>query len=55
MRFQVFGLITTIVEIAGAISVAVGVGLCLGLGAGLIAGGILAIAGSYLVSIGAPE
>ena len=50
-----FGLITTIVEIAGAISIAVGVGLCFGVGAGFIAAGILAIAGSYAASMGATE
>ena len=50
-----FGLITTIIEAIGALCIAVGVGICFGLGAGLIAGGILAIAGSYLASVGAPE
>lgn len=48
-------LISTFVEIAGAIAIAVGVGLCFGLGAGLIAGGILTIAGSYLANLGATE
>ena len=54
-RFQVFGLISTIIEIAGAIAIAVGVGICFGIGAGLIAGGVLAIAGSYLATQGATE
>lgn len=50
-----FGLITTMVEIAGAISIAIGVGICFGLGAGFIAAGVLAIAGSYAATIGATE
>lgn len=50
MRFQVFGLITTVIELVGAILIAVGVGLCFGLGAGLIAAGILILAGSYLAT-----
>ena len=50
-----FGLISTIVEIAGAIAITVGVSLCFGVGAGLIAGGFLAIAGSVLASRGAVE
>ena len=50
-----FGLITTMIEAIGALSISIGVGLCFGLGAGLIAGGILAIAGSYLATVGAPE
>jgi hypothetical protein len=43
------------VEIAGAISIAIGVGICFGLGAGFIAAGVLAIAGSYAATIGATE
>lgn len=50
-----FGLITTIVEIIGAVAISVGVGICFGLGAGLIVSGILAIAGSYFASLGAAE
>lgn len=49
------GLISTIIEITGAISIAVGIGICFGLGAGLIAAGVLAIAGSYLANLGATE
>lgn len=45
-----FGLITTIIELVGAILIAVGVGICFGLGAGLIAAGILILAGSYLAT-----
>lgn len=45
-----FGLITTIIEIAGALLIATGVGLCFGIGAGLIAAGILTIAGSFLAT-----
>lgn len=48
-------LISTIIEIAGAISIALGIGICFGIGAGLIAGGVLAIAGSYLANLGATE
>jgi hypothetical protein len=50
-RFQVFGIITTIVEISGATLIAVGIGLCFGLGAALITGGILILAGSYLATV----
>ena len=50
-----FGLISTIIEIAGALSIAVGVGICFGLGAALITAGILAIAGSFLASRGVAE
>jgi hypothetical protein len=46
----VFGIITTVIEITGALLIATGVGLCFGLGAGLIAAGILAIAGSFLAT-----
>ena len=49
------GLISTIIEIAGAISIAIGIGICFGLGAGLIATGVLAIAGSYFANQGATE
>ena len=50
-----FGIITTIIETVGALLIAIGVGLCFGLGAGLIAGGALAIAGSFLASQGVAE
>lgn len=49
-RFQVFGLITTAIEVIGASLISVGVGICFGLGAALIVGGILIIAGSVLAS-----
>lgn len=45
-----FGLITTAIEILGAISLSVGVGICFGLGAAFIAGGILLLVGSYLAT-----
>lgn len=50
-----FGLITTIIESVGALSIAIGVGLCFGLGAALIVGGALLIAGSFLASRGVSE
>lgn len=50
-----FGLMTTLIEIAGATCIAVGFGICFGFGAGLIVAGILAIAGSYLFTLGAAE
>lgn len=50
-----FGLITTIIEAVGALSIAIGIGLCFGFGAALIAGGALLIAGSYLASRGVAE
>jgi hypothetical protein len=46
----VFGLITTIIEILGAILIAVGIGIILGIGAACIASGVLLIAGSYFVT-----
>lgn len=49
-RFQVFGLITTAIEVIGASLISVGVGICFGIGAALIVGGILIIAGSVLAS-----
>lgn len=45
-----FGIITTVIETIGALLIATGVGLCFGLGAGLIAAGVLAIAGSFLAT-----
>ena len=45
-----FGLITTIIEIVGALLISTGVALCFGIGAGLIAAGILTIAGSFLAT-----
>lgn len=51
-----FGLITTIIEILGAILIAVGIGIILGIGAACIAAGVLLLAGSYFVtSEGASE
>jgi hypothetical protein len=46
----VFGLITTTIEVLGAISISVGVGFCFGLGAALIAAGVLLLVGSYLAT-----
>jgi len=46
----VFGLITTFIEVAGAILISTGIGICFGTGAALIAGGILMITGSVLAS-----
>ena len=45
-----FGLISTMIEIAGAVLIAVGTGICFGLGAGLIVAGALAITGSLLAT-----
>lgn len=50
-----FGIITTIIETVGAILISVGIGICFGIGAGLIAAGILTIAGSFLASQGVAE
>jgi len=46
----VFGLITTIAEILGAILIAIGIGIILGIGAACIAAGVLLLAGSYLIT-----
>lgn len=48
-------IISTIIEIAGALLISIGIGICFGIGAGLIAGGVLAIAGSFLASQGVAE
>lgn len=45
-----FGLITTIIEILGAVCISTGVGLCFGLGAALIAAGVLLLVGSYFAT-----
>ena len=44
------GLITTMIEIFGAILITVGIGLILGVGAALITGGILILTGSFLAT-----
>ena len=46
-----FGLLTTIIEIVGAILITIGIALLLGVGAACITGGVLAIAGSYFASV----
>lgn len=43
-------LLTTMLEVGGALAVTVGIGLVLGLGAALIVAGVLAIAASWVVS-----
>lgn len=50
-RFLVFGLLTTIIEIVGAILITIGIALLLGVGAACITAGVLAIAGSYFASV----
>ena len=50
-----FGLMTTLIEIAGAIAIAAGITICFGIGAGLIVAGVLAITGSFLASRGVAE
>ena len=45
-----FSIITTTIEILGAIMIAAGIGLCFGWGAALIAGGTLILAGSYFAN-----
>lgn len=45
-----FGLITTSIEVLGAISISAGVGLCFGIGAALIAVGVLLLVGSYIAT-----
>jgi hypothetical protein len=46
----VSGLITTVIEIFGAILITVGIGMILGVGAALIAGGVLILTGSFLAT-----
>jgi hypothetical protein len=46
----VFGIITTVIEVIGALLVSTGIGMCFGLGAGLIAAGVLVITGSFLAT-----
>ena len=46
-----FGLLTTIIEIVGAILITIGIALLLGVGAACITAGVLAIAGSYFASV----
>ena len=44
------GLITTMIEIFGAILITVGIGMILGVGAALISGGVLILTGSFLAT-----
>jgi len=46
----VSGLITTMIEIFGAILITVGIGMILGPGAALITGGVLMLTGSFLAT-----
>lgn len=50
-----FSIISTSIEVIGALSITIGVGILFGLGAALIVGGALAITGSILASKGAVE
>lgn len=49
-RYRMSNLLTTILEVGGALAVTAGVGLLLGVGAALIVAGVLAIAASWVVS-----
>jgi hypothetical protein len=46
----VFGLITTIIEILGAVLIATGIGIIFGIGAACIAAGTLLLVGSYFAT-----
>jgi len=50
-----FSIISTSIEIVGALCITIGVGILFGLGAALIVGGGLLITGSILASKGADE